>query len=516
MLLMFPVSSTRKMTNGTPFRVALGYMYVKSMKHFRTLALFAVILSSLVFPLLIGDPTITAMAVDTLLLMAAAVSWNIFSGYTGYISLGQATYYGLGAYSLAVACQNWNITDGYRPFLLVPLAGLVAGVVALPLGWIALRTRRYTFMVITIALFFIFQLLAFNLRGITGGSAGIFLPLPSWSSDFMNLTFYYVALALLLTVVFVSWWIRRSKFGLVLLAIRDDEDRAYGLGVSTTWFKLGAYVLSAAFTGMVGAASIYFAGLVTPSFAFDTTLNVNVVAATFLGGVGSVMGPIVGGLLFDPLQTYLTQQLGPATTGINQMLFGGLLLLVILLLPEGIVPSLSKRWQSWMSGRHKSVSREALQPQVDAAPVDAVSVDALPEVSMESVGSVAFQWMGAQSFAIAQRPSQSIIPLPLYYDEQGVFLPTFTGSLQRIKAQRLKPFSHGESILITQENTVDSSVMIKQENIVDSSVMTTQEMMVNSSSVSWRCPRCRKPFLLKGNNCYCPRCGIIRSLSEAR
>jgi branched-chain amino acid transport system permease protein len=524
LLLMFPVSSTRNMTNGTPFRVALGYMYVKSMKHFRTLALFAVILGSLAFPLLIGDSTITSMAVDTLLLMAAAVSWNIFSGYTGYISLGQATYFGLGAYSLAVACQDWNIADGYSTFLLVPVAGLVAGVVALPLGWIALRTRRYTFMMITIALFFIFQLLAYNLGGITGGSAGIFLPLPSWSSDFMNLAFYYVALALLLAVVFVSWWIRRSKFGLVLLAIRDDEDRAYGLGVSTAWFKLGAYVLSAAFAGMVGAASIYFAGLVTPSFAFDTTLNVNVVAATFLGGVGSVMGPIVGGLLFDPLQTYLTQQLGPAATGINQMLFGGLLLLVILLLPEGIVPSLSKRWQSWMSGRHKSVSREALQPQVDAAPVNTVSVDAapvntvsvdaapinatpvstVPEVSMEPVGSVAFQWMGAQNFTIAQRPSQSIMPLPLYHDEQGVFLPAFTGSLQRIKAQRLKPFSHGESILITQENTVDSSVM------------TTQEMMVDSSSVSWRCPRCRKPFLLKGNNCYCPRCGIIRSFSEAR
>ncbi len=504
MLLMFPVSSTRNMTNGTPFRVALGYMYVKSMKHFRTLALFAVILGSLAFPLLIRDSTITSMAVDTLLLMAAAVSWNIFSGYTGYISLGQATYFGLGAYTLAIACQDWNIADGYRTFLLVPVAGLVAGVVALPLGWIALRTRRYTFMVITVALLFIFQLLAYNLGGITGGSTGIFLPLPSWSSDFMNLTFYYVALALLLAVVFVSWWIRRSKFGLVLLAIRDDEDRAYGLGVSTAWFKLGAYVLSAAFTGMVGAASIYFASLITPSFAFDTTLNVNVVAATFLGGVGSVMGPIVGGLLFDPLQTYLTQQLGPAATGINQMLFGGLLLLGILLLPGGIVPSLSKRWQSWMSGRHKSMSKEALQPQIDAARVDAVSVNAVPEVSMEPVGSVAFQWMGAQNFTIAQRPSQSIMPLPLYHDEQGVFLPAFTGSLQRIKAQRLKPFSYGESIQITQENTVDSSVMTTQENIVD------------SSSVSWRCPRCRKPFLLKGNNCYCPRCGIIRSLSEAR
>ncbi len=447
-----------------------------------------------------------SMAVNTLLLMGAAVSWNIFSGYTGYISLGQAMYYGLGAYTLAVACQDWNIAGGYGPFLLVPAAGLVAGIVALPLGWIALRTRRYTFMVMTIALFFIFQLLAYNLSGITGGTTGIFLPLPDWSSDFINLLFYYMALILLLAVVVVSWWIRRSKFGLVLLAIRDDEDRAYSLGVSTAWFKLGAYMLSAAFTGMIGAASIYFAGQVTPSFAFDTTLNINVVAVTFLGGIGSLAGPIVGGLLFDSLQTYLTQQLGPVATFINQMLFGGLLLMIILLLPEGIVPSLSKRWQSWMSARHtarESVSKKALQPQIDAAPLNALLLNTVPQVSMQPAGFVAFQGRRAQSFPIAQRPGQSIRLLPVYSDEQAESLLTPTGSMQRIKAQRLMPISHGESNVATQEKIIDS-------------VMTTQDKIVTSSSISWRCPRCRKPFLLKNNNCYCPRCGIVRSFPEGR
>lgn len=480
----------------------LGYVSMIRMKHIRNLALLALIIVSLILPWLIGDPATMSMAVNTLLLMGAAASWNIFSGYTGYISLGQAMYYGLGAYTLAVACQDWNVAGGYGPFLLVPAAGLVAGIVALPLGWIALRTRRYTFMVITIALFFIFQLLAYNLSGITGGTTGIFLPLPNWSSDFMNLPFYYIALILLLAVVVVSWWIRRSKFGLVLLAIRDDEGRAYSLGIPTDWFKLGAYVLSAAFTGMVGAASIYFAGQVTPSFAFDTTLNINVVAVTFLGGIGSLTGPIVGGLLFDSLQTYLTQQLGPVATFVNQMLFGGLLLLIILLLPQGIVPSLSKLWQSLMSG-HKSASKEALQPQIDAAPLNALSLNTVPQVSMLPAGFVAFPGMRVQSFPIAQRPGQSIRLLPVYSDEQAESPLTTTGFMQRIKAQRLKPISHGESNVATQEKIIDS-------------VMTMQDKIVTSSSISWRCPRCRKPFLLKNNNCYCPRCGIIRPFSEGR
>jgi branched-chain amino acid transport system permease protein len=463
------------------------------MKHFRTMLLLAIILVSLVFPLLIGDQTIISMAMDTLFLMVAAVSWNIFSGYTGYISLGQATYYGLGAYTLAIACQDWKITGGYWPFLLVPLAGLVAGIIALPLGWIVLRARRYTFMVITIALFFIFQQLAYNLSGITGGAAGIFLPIPGWSSDFINLPFYYVALSLLFAVVAVSWRIRRSKFGLVLLAIRDDEDRTHSLGIPTGWFKLGAYVLSAAFTGAVGAISIYFAGLVTPSLAFDTNLNVNVIATTYLGGVGSTLGPVVGSLVLDPLQTYLNQRLGPSASGISQMLFGGILLLILLFLPQGIVPFLRARWQSWMAARQKNVRSEALQPQVTAVPVNAV-----PEVLVKPVGSVTFQGfqgMRVQGFSPIQRLSKSTRNLPIYSGEQVV-----TGSMQRIKAQRLKPISRGQY------------TMTSQEKIVDSSVIITREKVVNSSIVSWRCPRCRKPYLLKGNNCYCPRCGIIRSL----
>jgi branched-chain amino acid transport system permease protein len=303
-----------------------------------------------VFPLVFPDPAITQIAVFTLLFAAAATGWNIFSGYTGYIALGHAAYFGLGSYAIALMCQDWKVAGGYIPFLLVPVAGLVAALFAIPLGWIALRTRRHTFVVITIAIFFVAQLMAYNLRNITNGSAGLSLPIPvDWSGDFFNQPFYYVALALLLLALGTSWWVRNSKYGLGLLAIRDDEDRALGLGVKTGPSKLAAFVLSAFFVGMVGALHAYFVESVYPPFAFDALFDVAVALMAFLGGLGTLSGPILGALILEPTQQYFTIQYGE--NGYYLIIYGALFLVIVLLLPEGIVPTLRKRWSQWQASR---------------------------------------------------------------------------------------------------------------------------------------------------------------------
>ena len=319
------------------------------MKKIRTLGLLALLALLLAFPLLFSDPAVTTIAVFTLLYAGAAVAWNLFSGYTGYVSLGHAVYYGVGGYALALLCKDWNIQGGYVPFLLLPLVGLIASAFAIPLGWIALRARRHVFVVITIAMFYIFQLLAYNLPGITNGSAGMFLPSPPWDADFFNTPFYYVSLIVLLSSIGVSWWVRNSKYGLGLLAIRDDEDRALSLGVKTNAFKLVAYVVSAFFVGMAGALVAYFVGSLYPPFAFTPVFDVTVALMAFLGGVGTLVGPLVGALLLAPLQQYLTVQLG--IVGLDLILFGALLLAVMLLLPEGIVPTVRSRWVRWMASR---------------------------------------------------------------------------------------------------------------------------------------------------------------------
>ena len=283
----------------------------------------------------------------------AATGWNIFSGYTGYISIGHAVYFGVGAYTMALACQYWNIPGGYLPFLLLPLVGLVAGTFAIPLGFIALRVRKYAFAVTTIALMFIFQLLAYNLRGITNGSLGLFLPPPPWSSDIIDMPFYYVTFILLLVSIGVSWRIRHSKYGLGLLAIRDDEDRALGLGVKTGPYKLVAYVVSTIFVGMAGGMFVYFIGTIFPQFTFDPIVDVNLTTIAFLGGLGTLAGPLIGAVLVVPLQQWLTLQFGGSS--LNLVLFGSFLLVILLVMPQGIVPTLQSRWLSWKGSRPKGV-----------------------------------------------------------------------------------------------------------------------------------------------------------------
>ncbi len=167
----------------------------------------------------------------------------------------------------------------------------------MPLGWLALRVRHHTFVVISIGMLFTFQLLAYNLRGFTQGSSGILLPFPPWSADIFNLPFYYVALAIALGVLGVSWWIRSSKYGLGLLAIRDDEERVAGLGVPTRAYKLTAFTISAFFAGMIGGMVVYYLGSIFPDVAFDPVFNVTVALMAFLGGAGTLAGPILGALI---------------------------------------------------------------------------------------------------------------------------------------------------------------------------------------------------------------------------
>src|SRR5262249_53894185 len=258
------------------------------------------------FPLVFTNPLVTTIGVDTMIFVVAASAWNIFSGYSGYISLGHAVFFGAGAYTVGIAARDWNLT-GNAVFWLLPLAAAIAAVIAVPFGLLALRVRRHTFVVVTIAVFFIFQLMAFNLP-FTGGTTGVAAPFLNWQPGTYNDPFYYLALAIAAGTVGLSWLIRGSKFGLQLRAIRDDEGRARGLGVRTMRVKLAAFVISAFITGLIGGLWFYFITQVLPPSGFDPAFNATVALMAFFGGLGTVAGPVVGALILEPAQQYLTQQ----------------------------------------------------------------------------------------------------------------------------------------------------------------------------------------------------------------
>ena len=329
------------------------------MRTLKIVGLLLVVALAIIFPLIFSNPAVMTIAVFTLIFAAATTGWNVFSGFTGYVSLGHAAYFGLGGYAMAIMCQDWKVPGGYLPFLIVPLAGLAAAIFAIPLGWIALRVRRHTFVVITIAMFFILQLLSYNLRDITNGSTGLGLPIPTdWSGDFFAFPFYYVALALLIVSVAIAWWVRSSKYGLGLLAIRDDEDRALGLGVRTGVSKLVAFVISAFIVGMVGAIWAYFVESIYPASGFDATFDVAVVLMAYLGGLGTISGPILGALILEPAQQYFTLQYG--ANGYYLVIYGSLFLIIMLLLPRGIIPTLNERWLKIQYARQRQQSESEI------------------------------------------------------------------------------------------------------------------------------------------------------------
>src|SRR6202158_3405905 len=223
------------------------------------LALVLVAILALILPVIAPDPATPGMAVFTVMYIGLASAWNIMGGYTGYISLGHAAFFGFGAYSFGLILNHLNRAPGSAPFVLVPVAGLLTAALAVGIGWVALRTRAATFVIVTIAFMFMVQLLAENLVKVTGGGAGLGLPYSrEWGGDFFNTPYYSAMLALAVIALFLSWWIRRSEIGLGLLAIRDDEDQALAVGVPTRTFKLTAFVISAALVGMIGSVFSYY------------------------------------------------------------------------------------------------------------------------------------------------------------------------------------------------------------------------------------------------------------------
>jgi len=313
-----------------------------------------------VFPLVVTNQQVATIGIDTLIFVTAAVAWNIFSGYSGYISLGHAVFFGSGAYAAGIAARDWHVTGGAE-FLLLLLGGVVAGLIAVPFGLIALRVRRHTFVVITIAVFFIFQLMAFNFS-FTGGTTGLNAPFLLWSPVTFDDRFYYVALVIAAATVGLSWLIRGSKFGLQLRAIRDDEDRARGLGVRALRVKLTAFVVSGAITGLIGALWFFFIAEALPQTAFDPIFDLTIALMAFLGGLGTVAGPVLGALILEPGQQYLTQQV--TNDYLAQILLGGVFLVVILLLPRGLIPTGREKIASWRARRRDAAAR--LAPPGDA------------------------------------------------------------------------------------------------------------------------------------------------------
>lgn len=292
-------------------------------------------------PFVFGEHWIVNIGIFVVMYAALATAWNLIGGFSGYLSLGHVAFFGIGAYANAYAFQHLGLANGFGPFLFVPVIGVGVAIVAIPIGWLALRTRAATFAIVTLTLVFVGQQLAFNLHSLTGGAEGTSMPIPPFALSHFELPFYLVMLGVFAIAMLVCWWVRGSNAGLLLFAIRDDEDRARGLGVHTTAVKVAAFATSAGLVGMAAGVWAYYIGFIYPQFAFDPLITIGMVLMAYLGGKGTLWGPALGAFILVPTQQYLAYRLGASE--LYLVGYSAVFLLVMLFLPRGILPSLADR-----------------------------------------------------------------------------------------------------------------------------------------------------------------------------
>ena len=275
--------------------------------------------------------------------VALASLWNLLAGYAGLVSVGQQAYVGLGGYVLFVS----TILAGLHPLLAVPIAGAVAAIVALPVAGLMFRLRGHYFAIGTWVVAEVFRLSASQISALGGGS-GISLPASivtamAPSRQLREFLIYWVALALMVAVLAAIVLLLRSRYGLALTAIRDNELAARSSGVDVTRTKLVVYILTALGTAMIGALIFLQKLRISP----DTAFSVNdwtafVIFITVIGGIGRVEGPIIGTIIF-----FLLRQTLADLGSLYLLMLGAVAIAVMLLVPKGIWGFLAGRfgWQ---------------------------------------------------------------------------------------------------------------------------------------------------------------------------
>ncbi len=312
----------------------------------------------ILFPVVSDNLYYQNMLILTFLLAIGATGWNIMGGYAGYISLGNSAFIGLGAYTTGILANKQHVS----PFIGCLVGGLVCAVAAAILSLVTRRTRGMYFVIVTFAALQLLATTATTWSSLTGGSQGLALPVPTWSLDYQNWPFYYPLLALLIVSVAVSATVRRSKLGLGLFSIQDDEDKATGLGLRTAAYKMIAFVLGGTFVGIAGGIYAYYVSFLNTAAVFDIITSVLIVLSALLGGRGTLWGPVLGAFIVEPLANFTSNNIGGADAGaIRLLLFGGLLGAVVLFLPRGILPTFASRWQSARTKRHDLVDTRTVR-----------------------------------------------------------------------------------------------------------------------------------------------------------
>lgn len=297
-------------------------------------AVFAVIA---LVPRLVTDVYMMNVLILTLLFAALSQSWNLLGGYCGQVSLGHALYFGIGAYATSILYVKFGIT----PWGGLLAGGIIAALIALALGYPCFRLKGHYFSIATIVIAEI-GLLLFHNWDYAGAALGIqwpFTPDSWWTLQFARdkAPYFYFALALFAVTWLVTFAIVESKWGYWWRAVKDNAEAAESLGVTIFRSKMAAAAISAFFTAVGGGFYAAFVSYIDPDSVMHFRFSLLMALPAVLGGVGSLWGPAVGALILIPLAELTRSYLGGSGSGLDLVIYGGLIMIVSLTRPEGIL-----------------------------------------------------------------------------------------------------------------------------------------------------------------------------------
>ena len=292
---------------------------------------FAFIIILYVVPVFVRGDFILHLCYLIFLNAILAQAFNIMAGFTGYLTLGHSAFFGVGAYATAVFTLN-----GMPPYLAIVIGGLTAAVFALPTYCPLFNLRGAYFAISTLAITQILNLIIRQPFIGLGASVGLTLPLPS---TYSKIPYYYISLTLMLLTLTATYKMMRSKLGLGLISIREDEDVCTHFGVKPLKLKLISLAISALFTGMAGGLYANYMFYINPETVFSTMLSLQMQFMPIVGGLGTIVGPIIGAVILTGLSEMFSYTLGE----LSLFIYGASVIIVMRFMPEGVWGFLKER-----------------------------------------------------------------------------------------------------------------------------------------------------------------------------
>jgi branched-chain amino acid transport system permease protein len=302
---------------------------------FDRLWLPATVLLFLVLPLVYDNQYFQHVLILVFMWALVGQAWSIAGGYAGMISFGHIVFFGLGAYISTVLFLHF----GLSPWIGLPVGGLLSGGFAVLIGYPLSKLRGHYFAIATIALQQVVQIL-FSAWGFVGGANGLSLPLKSGWAHFQfssKLPYYYIILVLYALSVLATYWMIKSKPGFYFRAIANDEDSAKRLGVDIARYKSLALGVSAFFTALAGTFYAQYVLYIDPASILNINLSTIIVLVATLGGAVYLFGPLVGALILIPISEYARAWLGGTGRGVDLMIYGILITVIVVYQPSGVM-----------------------------------------------------------------------------------------------------------------------------------------------------------------------------------